>query len=71
MSSNQGRQSPPPERQTGAQQQDIPAQPNFGNAPSETHAKDASAEEKKGLPSNPTHILEDHAESTTSKGTVK
>jgi hypothetical protein len=57
---NAGRQSPDPERQTGAQQQDVPGSgktvPNA--APSDQHAKDKSEQTKSGLQSNPTHPLE-------------
>ncbi|OKL61923.1 hypothetical protein UA08_02607 [Talaromyces atroroseus] len=58
---NPGRQSPDPERQPGAQQQDTPglgkASPNA--APSDEYSKAKSDETKSGLPSNPTHVLED------------
>lgn len=63
----QGRQSPEPERQSDAQtgQQ---AQPNQQGG--ETKTKEQSDDQKAGLSSNPTHILEKHSEETTSK-TVK
>ncbi|KKY27281.1 putative metallo-dependent phosphatase [Diplodia seriata] len=62
---NAGRQSPEPERQTDAQQQ-AQAAPNLGTGPQEG-SKQASEQDKSGLSSNPTHVLEKHAEDTTSK----
>lgn len=65
---NQGRQSPDPERQTGAQLQDPPAEGKVGAAPSATYAQDKSEEVKQhGLESNPAHPLEKAAEDKTSK----
>ncbi|KAF2727955.1 hypothetical protein EJ04DRAFT_478191 [Polyplosphaeria fusca] len=65
----QGRQSPDPEHQSGAQQSDPPAaKPNEqGGAPSLDHAKEASDDQKANLSSNPTHPLEKFAEEKTSK----
>jgi hypothetical protein len=65
---NAGRQSPEPEKQTGAQQSDVPASNvnDQGAGPSEG-SKQASENHKEGLSSNPTHPLEKHAEETTSK----
>ncbi|KAF2244480.1 hypothetical protein BU26DRAFT_523128 [Trematosphaeria pertusa] len=66
---NAGRQSPDPERQTGAQQQD-PVASNVneqGGAPSQGNAKEASDDQKASLSSNPTHPLEKFAEEKTSK----
>lgn len=55
-----GRQSPDPERQPGAQQQDTPglgkATPNA--APSDQYAQEKSEQTKAGLQSNPEHPLE-------------
>ncbi|KAF2263693.1 hypothetical protein CC78DRAFT_581072 [Lojkania enalia] len=64
---NPGRQSPDPERQSGAQQSDPPAsEPNEqGGAPSVSHAKEASDNQKANLASNPTHPLEKFAEEKT------
>ncbi|OCK85779.1 hypothetical protein K432DRAFT_377290 [Lepidopterella palustris CBS 459.81] len=63
-----GRQSPEPENQTGAQQQDPQANPNDqGAAPSAEYAKDVSKEQLSNLSSNPTHPLEKFAEQKTSK----
>jgi len=64
----QGRQSPDPERQSGAQQQDMPASNvnDQGAAPKEG-TKDANIEQLKGLESNPTHPLQKPAEDKTSK----
>ncbi|KAF2473522.1 uncharacterized protein BDR25DRAFT_283132 [Lindgomyces ingoldianus] len=66
---NAGRQSPGPESQTGAQQQDpVAMNPNEqGGAPSQSHAKEASDDQKANLASNPTHPLAKHSEETTSK----
>ncbi|PSN71869.1 hypothetical protein BS50DRAFT_484117 [Corynespora cassiicola Philippines] len=66
---NAGRQSPDPERQSGAQQQDpVASKPNEqGGAPSLDHAKEASDDQKAALSSNPTHPLAKHSEETTSK----
>lgn len=68
---NQGRQSPDPERQTGAQlHEPVATQPNEqGGAPSLDHAKDTSEQQKANLPSNPTGPLEKAAEEKTSKAT--
>ncbi|KAK8172291.1 hypothetical protein BKA80DRAFT_262584 [Phyllosticta citrichinensis] len=64
---NAGRQSPEPERQTGAQQQDAQAAPNDqGGAPPQG-SKKASDDQKANLSSNPSHPLEKHSEETTSK----
>lgn len=66
---NAGRQSPDPERQTGAQQQDATgsgkAAPNA--APSDDFSKDKSEENKSSLDSNPTHPLEQAAKDKVSK----
>ncbi|KIW08353.1 uncharacterized protein PV09_01269 [Verruconis gallopava] len=59
---NQGRQSPDPERQTGAQQQDPPASGQFGK-----QSDDNNKEILEGLKSNPEHPLEKFAEEKTSK----
>lgn len=64
---NEGRQSPDPERQTGAQQQD----PTASNPNEQTGGPEKSNEDQlKDLSSNPTHPLEKAAEDKTSK-TVK
>lgn len=65
---NQGRQSPDPENQTGAQLQDPPAEGKVDAAPSATHAQEKSDQVKHhGLDSNPTHPLEAAAEEKTKK----
>lgn len=65
---NAGRQSPEPQRQTGAQQKDAQAAPNDqGGAPHGTNAGDASKDQLKGLESNPKGVLEDEAAKKTSK----
>ncbi|OJD28785.1 ser thr protein phosphatase family [Diplodia corticola] len=63
---NAGRQSPDPEHQTDAQQKGPQAAPHLGSGPDEG-SKQASEQDKSALSSNPTHILEKHAEETTSK----
>jgi len=64
---NAGRQSPEPERQTGAQQQDPQAQPDQGATPSDDKSNKSSEDQLKGLSSNPTHILAQASEEKTSK----
>jgi hypothetical protein len=59
----QGRQSPEPEQQTGAQQQDAQAKPNDQGVKKSSDDK----ETLKNLESNPEHILAKHSEETTSK----
>ncbi|KIW19869.1 hypothetical protein PV08_00444 [Exophiala spinifera] len=66
---NAGRQSPDPERQSGAQQGDHPSQPGSGKI-DESKAKDEGKgqdDQTFGLADNPKHILQDHSEATTSK----
>ncbi|KIW55680.1 hypothetical protein PV05_04411 [Exophiala xenobiotica] len=63
---NQGRQSPEPERQTGAQQQDTPSQ-GSGKIDESKAKNEGKDDQTSGLTSNPTHILHDHSEQTTSK----
>ncbi|KAI9839800.1 MAG: hypothetical protein M1837_001999 [Sclerophora amabilis] len=63
-----GRQSPDPERQTGAQQQDPPSTGKADAAPSSTSAKEESETTKNhGLESNPKGQLEDKAAEKLSK----
>jgi len=60
---NAGRQSPSPSRQSGAQQQDVPASGRPGthsddkSNDEDTGTKEKSEETKGGLQSNPTHPL--------------
>ncbi|KAI9695247.1 MAG: hypothetical protein M1820_008766 [Bogoriella megaspora] len=66
----QGRQSPDPERQTGAQiNEPVGTDPNKqGGAPSLDHAKDESEKQKKhSLSSNPTSAIDKEAEEKTAK----
>ncbi|KAI1472929.1 uncharacterized protein F4812DRAFT_454746 [Daldinia caldariorum] len=64
---NQGRQSPPPERQTGRQLNEVPAS---GQGTDETPNKRANLQDHlNNLPSNPKGPLDDAAESKVSKGT--
>ncbi|KAI9805471.1 MAG: hypothetical protein M1825_000722 [Sarcosagium campestre] len=65
---NAGRQSPDPDRQTGAQQQSVPGSGKADAAPSATHAKDKSDDAKENvLESNPKGPLDDAAEAKLSK----
>ncbi|KAI1380449.1 hypothetical protein F4677DRAFT_406916 [Hypoxylon crocopeplum] len=65
--SNEGRQSPPPERQTGAQLQDAPAS---GQGTDEAPNKKETMEDQlKNLSSNPKGPLEDAVESKFTKTT--
>ncbi|KAF8867402.1 hypothetical protein BDZ45DRAFT_667350 [Acephala macrosclerotiorum] len=65
LAPNQGRQSPPPEEQSGAQQQDAPSKGIGVNT--ETKNKDESKSQLEGLESNPKGVLEDHLKDTVSK----
>jgi hypothetical protein len=58
---NQGRQSPEPEGQSGAQQQDPQAKPDQGVE------RDSGKNELEGLASNPEHPLAKASEEKTSK----
>lgn len=65
---NAGRDSPDPERQTGAQQQDVPGSGKVGGEETDKAqqaGKDTSVE---GLESNPKGPLEDAAQEKLSKG---
>jgi len=63
---NAGRQSPDPEHQSGAQQGDIPTQGS--GKMDESKGKDEGKDDQtSNLSSNPTHILEEHAQAKTSK----
>ncbi|KIW91830.1 uncharacterized protein Z519_07800 [Cladophialophora bantiana CBS 173.52] len=66
---NQGRQSPDPERQTGAQQQDHPSQPGSGKLDNSQAKNEGKDDQTANLASNPKHVLHDHAETKTAKGT--
>jgi len=63
-SENQGRQSPDPERESGAQK-DAPSSGQGVNGSSNNKADSKSQLE--GLSSNPKGTLDDHAKETTSK----
>ncbi|KAM0719272.1 hypothetical protein Q7P37_005177 [Cladosporium fusiforme] len=66
---NQGRQSPDPERQTGAQTGSVANNPNDqGVASSANQTKDDSENQLKNLSSNPKGPLEDKAAEAASKG---
>jgi len=60
-----GRQSPPPEESTGAQQQDAPSVGTGVNTG--THNQAESKSQVEGLSSNPKGILEDHVKETAKK----
>ncbi|KEF59773.1 uncharacterized protein A1O9_04621 [Exophiala aquamarina CBS 119918] len=64
---NAGRQSPDPENQTGAQQQAHPAQPGSGKVDNSQGKNEGKGEQASGLADNPTHVLAEHADKTTSK----
>ncbi|OAP59970.1 hypothetical protein AYL99_04972 [Fonsecaea erecta] len=66
---NPGRQSPDPEHQTGAQQQDHPSQPGTGKLDNSKDKNEGKDDQTASLSSNPKHILQDHAETKTAKGT--
>ncbi|KAI9835025.1 MAG: hypothetical protein M1838_005404 [Thelocarpon superellum] len=71
-STNQGRQSPDPERQSGAQQQDAPSSGKFAdggsfdgsNAGNQQQSEKTKAE---GLESNPTSAMDAKADQATGK----
>lgn len=66
-----GRQSPPPERQSGSQQQETPGtgRTSVGSHPSPDHAAHASEDFKQHhMSSNPEHPLEKFQEEKFSKG---
>ncbi|KAI2628713.1 hypothetical protein GGR54DRAFT_636427 [Hypoxylon sp. NC1633] len=56
--SSRGGQSPPPERQTGAQQQDVPAS-GQGTDSAPNNKQDNMQDQLKNLTSNPKGPLED------------
>jgi len=62
---NEGRQSPPPERSTGAQQQDAPSSGQGVNE--ETNNKEESKAQLNSLSSNPKGPLDDHLKDTVKK----
>lgn len=68
-----GRQSPPPERQSGIQQQDPPASGKIGASserPAPEFAQQASnAQKERQLDSNPEHPLEKIEAAKFAKGT--
>ncbi|KAE8453625.1 hypothetical protein EG329_009136 [Mollisiaceae sp. DMI_Dod_QoI] len=62
---NTGRQSPPPEEQSGAQQQDAPSEGTGVNSGTNNQAESKSQVEE--LTSNPKGPLEDHVKETVKK----
>jgi len=62
---NQGRQSPPPEEQSGAQQQDAPSKGTGVNT--ETNNQEESQSQLDGLSSNPKGPLDEHVKDTVAK----
>ena len=67
---NQGRQSPEPERQSGAQTGSTSNNPNDqGVAGSAEDTKNSSEDTLKNLGSNPKGPLDDHAKAARAKGT--
>ncbi|TVY58451.1 hypothetical protein LCER1_G001706 [Lachnellula cervina] len=63
---NQGRQSPPPEEQSGKQQQDTPAS-GKGVNDKDSNNKDDSKSQLEGLSSNPKGPLDDHVAEVAKK----
>ena len=63
----EGRQSPPPSRQTGAQQQDPPS--NGQGLGSAENKDETLKSEVENLGSNPKHPLQDGLDNKFSKGT--
>ncbi|EUC37806.1 hypothetical protein COCVIDRAFT_114232 [Bipolaris victoriae FI3] len=64
---NAGRQSPDPERQSGAQAGQISDNVNQQGAGPKEGAEKSSDNTKDTLSSNPEHPLKEHSEETTSK----
>ncbi|KAH6678499.1 hypothetical protein B0J14DRAFT_324692 [Halenospora varia] len=62
---NTGRQSPPPEQSSGAQQKDAPSS-GTGVSP-DSKNKDESKSQLEGLSSNPKGPLDDHLKDTVKK----
>lgn len=60
-----GRQSPDPERQSGAQQGTTAKNPNDQGV--ESKSADETKDALKNLESNPSHVLQEEAEKKTSK----
>ncbi|KAF2429179.1 hypothetical protein EJ08DRAFT_735164, partial [Tothia fuscella] len=60
---NEGRQSPEPEKQTGAQQQDAPGNPGEQGVKKGVNNKETLEK----LPSNPEHVLQKAAEEKANK----
>ncbi|KAG0649891.1 hypothetical protein D0Z07_3677 [Hyphodiscus hymeniophilus] len=65
MSENEGRQSPPPEEQSGAQGRDPPSDAKGVNP--ETNNQEESKSQIDGLSSNPKGPLDDHVAETAKK----
>ncbi|TQV94540.1 hypothetical protein V2A60_005578 [Cordyceps javanica] len=65
---SEGRQSPSPQRQTGAQMHEPPGDGVHSENKSSEQVKDASKSELENLSSNPRGPLEDAVESKFSKG---
>ncbi|PLB48084.1 hypothetical protein P170DRAFT_437796 [Aspergillus steynii IBT 23096] len=65
---NQGRQSPDPERQTGAQQQEPPSSGNITSQLKGSSEQSRQEAQQGGLTSNPKHILEDVEAKKFTKG---
>ncbi|KAJ9606978.1 hypothetical protein H2200_008989 [Cladophialophora chaetospira] len=65
---NEGRQSPDPENQTGGQKGNED-QEGSGKVDQSEGKNEGKDDQTSGLESNPKHILQDHAETKTAKGT--
>lgn len=66
---NAGRQSPDPERQTGAQQQDAPSTGQISDDVSDENQQQSHETKEEGLSSNPKGPLDDAADEKLSKTT--
>lgn len=71
MSSQEGRQSPPPESQSGAQLKDTPASGLGTDKVNSGEKKDDMNDQLSGLSSNPKNVLDDAVKDKFSKDASK
>ncbi|KAK8066509.1 hypothetical protein PG997_013256 [Apiospora hydei] len=69
MSGQEGRQSPPPEAQSGRQQQDAPGSGQGADQVDSGNKKNEMNDQLKGLSSNPKGALDDAVDAKFSKTT--
>lgn len=69
MSEQQGRQSPPPEQQSGRQQQDVPGSGKGTDDINTGDKKNEQQDQLKNLSSNPKGVLDDVVDAKFSKTT--